>query len=172
MPTTVGAANEITGANAGGRRPFRFSTASAAASLSWVVSRGMELFALIVVLYVALGVGLLVLSVTLARRIPAAALRLLIHSGVFAAWFSPGGVAGEGGAGPAPLWLAFLDSTWHLFSTMRTETGQYNPWPLHWWWQGTRAGIVVLGIVWGATFGVLLCVAGVRHFLRKNEVTS
>jgi hypothetical protein len=131
----------------------------------------MDTFLLIIIAYVAFGIGLLWLSVRLARRIRSAIFRAAIHAAVFAAWFSPGLDVGEGGAMPAPLLLLFWDSTSRLLSDLRTEPG--NPWPLHYWRQGMFWGIIILAIVWVVAFLIILCIAGIRRrWLRKNELTA
>lgn len=64
---------------------------------------------LVVLVYIALGIGLIWLSMRLAKRIPFPALRIAIHTAVFTFWFMPGMAVGEGGAMPVPLWLIVLD---------------------------------------------------------------
>lgn len=62
------------------------------------------------VVYVAIGVGLIRLSMWLTKRIAAPAIRIAFHTAVFTLWFMPGFSASEGGAMPGPLWLIALNS--------------------------------------------------------------
>jgi hypothetical protein len=130
----------------------------------------MDTFMLIIITYAAFGIGLLWLSVRLARRIRLVCLRAGIYAAVFAFWFSPGIVAGEGGAAPAPLWLAFWSSTSRFLTNRSTEPD--NPWPLHYWKQDVYYGSITFAIVWAVAFVVSLSVIGIRRWLRKDEHTA
>lgn len=105
----------------------------------------------IVILYVALGIWLLWLSVKYTRRITSVILRAVIPAIVFAVWFSPGAVAGEGGVGPAPLWLAFLSSS-------RSRQDIYYC-------------AIIFAIVWGIAFIVLLCIFSFLKWLKYRGIT-
>ncbi|MEO5912597.1 MAG: hypothetical protein ABIS50_00075 [Luteolibacter sp.] len=70
----------------------------------------MALLLIVILVYIALGVGLIRLSMLFAKRIPFPALRIAIHTAVFTFWFMPGLAASEGGAMPGPMWLIILDA--------------------------------------------------------------
>jgi hypothetical protein len=87
-------------------------------------ARGSHMILLLILIigYVAFGIGLLWLSVRLTRSIPSLVGRAAIHGAVFALWFSPGMFAGNGGRIPGPLWLALLThkSAFSLYVSGRT----------------------------------------------------
>jgi hypothetical protein len=126
-----------------------------------------DTIAFYVIGYVVFGAAFLWLSVRLSRRIRSVMLRAAISAGVFALWFSPGGIAGEGGAAVVPLWMAVISSTSTFLEHSRAEPS--NPWPLHYWRQDMIGGIITLAILWSIAFAVILCIVGIRRWLRKDE---
>lgn len=70
----------------------------------------MVLLVIAILVYIAIGVGLIRLSIWRTKRIRSFALRIAIHTAVFTLWFTPGLAATEGGAMPGPLWLIALDA--------------------------------------------------------------
>jgi hypothetical protein len=126
----------------------------------------MDTFALIVVGYCALGFGCLWLSVWLAaRRIRRLVFRAAIHAAIFSVWFSPGAVAGQGGAVPAPLWISFVGelSQYHNAAVEDAERRHDFPnqdppdrLPLQFWWYSIGIELMIFVIVWVLAFLVTL----------------
>lgn len=111
----------------------------------------MALLVILILGYIAVGVGLIRLSMWLTKRIPFLALRIAIHTAVFTFWFMPGMAASEGGAMPGPMWLIVLEAL---------EQNDPLDWP-------TVAKM--FGACWGVTWIVTLCGAGIFRWLQKKE---
>ena len=107
-----------------------------------------------VLVYIALGVGLISLSMWLTRRIPFLALRIAIHTAVFSFWFMPGMAASEGGAMPGPMWLIVLDA-------VKQNDKLDGP-----------AVARMFGACWGVTWIVTLGAAGIFRGLRKKDAAA
>jgi hypothetical protein len=122
------------------------------------------------VVYVALGGGLLWLSVWIVKRFRSGTLRSAIYAGIFALWFSPGILVGEGGVGPAPLWYVFIvNITQYLFPRGEDPT---SPSPVRGIPDSMGVCIIVLATVWVVAFAVTWLIVTLRQMLKRQPLES
>lgn len=110
-------------------------------------------FTQLFLIYVGIGVGLLWLSVKLAKRVDSVFLRAAIYGVVFSVWFSPGVLTGNCGALVVPLWLAFILQP----SQYLSNSGELE------------AVGKMFGFFWGVGCLATLCAVGIRRKFRTGK---